>query len=311
METITTPDAIDKIAAALAKAQGELTNPKKTKTANLGKYKYAYADLGEIMDAVRPTLAKHGLAIVQTLSPGVLLTMLVHESGQAFRSTYALPEKATAQEMGSAITYGRRYSVSAILGIAAEDDDDGAKAQDAGPVGEESRDTLISLMGEAGIGNKALMDYCRANGLNAGVEPAALRAVADLPEASVRSLVKNWATVQAAIRVAAMPKAPPAPTVVEWKGTHPAKVETKPDHAPTVEAELAPAASPAASALAYPKDTKLVELMKADGVTPEMLKAFYVGAGHLAADIEPADIPAWYAATLLANWSKALQKIKP
>ena len=137
METMRSED-ISAIATALAKAQMNFKHPPKTHTVKTAKFTYKYADLAETIDAVRPALNANGICILQTprLEDGgmSILTMLVHESGQWIAGEYPLPVGATAQEMGSAITYGRRYSLAAVCGVAAEDDDDGAAAEDGGAV---------------------------------------------------------------------------------------------------------------------------------------------------------------------------------
>ncbi len=114
----TEPEHIEKLAVALAAAQAEMTNPKKTHTAHVtsqrtgGKFEYHYADLAEIIEHVRPVLAKHKLAFVQLVRPNgdicTLLTKLIHESGQSISSEYPIPRLADAQAMGSLITYARR-----------------------------------------------------------------------------------------------------------------------------------------------------------------------------------------------------------
>ena len=124
-----------KLAGALAKAQGELPAPKKTKTAKAGQYSYQYADLADVIEVSKHILAKHGLSVSQPtcLTPNglVLVTKLLHESGESIEATYPLPALGKPQEMGSALTYARRYCYCAILGIAADADDDGEAAQHA------------------------------------------------------------------------------------------------------------------------------------------------------------------------------------
>ncbi len=123
-------EQINEIAVALAAAS--LPNPKKTHTANAGKYSYNYAPLSEVVEQVRKPLADQGLSytqIVQQTEAGItLVTLLMHKSGQWISGNYPLPKGLDSQDMGKAITYARRYSLCAILGIAAEDDDDGAGA---------------------------------------------------------------------------------------------------------------------------------------------------------------------------------------
>lgn len=125
---------LNKLAPALAKAQSELSN------ATLNKvnphFKSKYADLAGIRDTVTPVLSKHGLSIVQytevTNIGFCLVTMLLHESGQHIEGRYPLPELLEKpQAMGSAVTYARRYTLSAMCGISAEEDDDGEAVHNA------------------------------------------------------------------------------------------------------------------------------------------------------------------------------------
>jgi hypothetical protein len=118
------PEGIGKLAAAFVKAQAKLTNPPKTKIVHAGQKKYAFAPLPEIMDHVRPVLEKNGLAIMQMVGENGLETRLIHESGESVKSVYPMPKFTDSQAMGSAISYARRYSVCAILGIAGDDDND-------------------------------------------------------------------------------------------------------------------------------------------------------------------------------------------
>ena len=129
---------IDKLATALAKAQGEITGARKTSKNPF--FKSDYADLYECIEATRPVLSKHGLSIVQTndgvhvLGSTVFLhvgTMLMHTSGQWIRSYVPLPidTPVNAHKLGSAMTYGRRYGLSAMVGIAQMDDDGNAATQ--------------------------------------------------------------------------------------------------------------------------------------------------------------------------------------
>jgi hypothetical protein len=130
-------DSITALAKALVLAQGEMESPKKTKEAKLGAYSYKYADLGAVKDSYKTALGAHGLSIVHSLAPVeghlVLTTTLLHESGEWMASDYPIPTYPKPQEQGSALTYFKRYNVCALLDIAAEDDDDGAAAQEGTP----------------------------------------------------------------------------------------------------------------------------------------------------------------------------------
>lgn len=115
-------------AQALVAAIGELSNV--AKTASNPYFKSKYAPLDAIVDATRPILAKHGLAIQQQplFSDGAagVETIIIHKSGFETSSTLLLPLKdQSPQGVGSAITYARRYALAAVLGLATEEDDDG------------------------------------------------------------------------------------------------------------------------------------------------------------------------------------------
>jgi hypothetical protein len=129
-------DQINEIAAALAKAQGQIEGASKGKVNPAFRSKYA--DLASVWDAAREPLSSNGLSVVQIPNKtpeGVeLVTMLLHSSGQWISSRYPIkPVKDDPQGMGSAITYGRRYSLMALVGIAPEDDDgNAASGRDGG-----------------------------------------------------------------------------------------------------------------------------------------------------------------------------------
>ena len=118
---------------ALAKAQSEFGTVVKNRKANYGNY----ADLGAILDVVRPALNRNGSFLSQKVSSdsnGVTVeTILAHESGESISSgPLFMPvgsvKGSQAQAFGSARTYACRYSLSSFLGIAADDDDDGRSA---------------------------------------------------------------------------------------------------------------------------------------------------------------------------------------
>ena len=131
---------LDKLAAALAKAQSEITGAKSKSTNPYFKSKYA--DLYEVLEATRPILSKNGLSIVQTtdkvevIGETAFLNVgppLMHTSGQWIRSYTPLPieKPVNCHKLGSAFTYGRRYGLAAIVGIAQMDDDGNAAIQKA------------------------------------------------------------------------------------------------------------------------------------------------------------------------------------
>jgi hypothetical protein len=131
-------DSIANLAAALVTAQGELKAVHKDRENS--HFRNKYATLDAIIDAVRPALAKHGLAVVSGATrplcsdAGTLLgfevsSTLLHSSGEWLESAAIMPlAKHDPQGAGSAMTYGRRYSLSALLSLATDDDDDGESA---------------------------------------------------------------------------------------------------------------------------------------------------------------------------------------
>lgn len=125
-------EQINELAGALAKFHAEAPTIDFDGAANAGSYRYQYATLPQILSKVRPILTKHGLSIVQLVGEGGSVeTMIVHTSGQYIGTEpVKLPSKDNSpQGYGSAISYAKRYSLSAILALAAEEDDDGQAAQ--------------------------------------------------------------------------------------------------------------------------------------------------------------------------------------
>lgn len=129
---------INEIAKALATAQAAM------KVAPLNKvnphFKNKYADLPAVIDAIRKPLTDNGIALTQTteLRDGAfcLVTRFIHSSGQWISGEYLLPANVSPQQLGSALTYARRYSLSAIACIAADEDDDAEGARKTGQVAE-------------------------------------------------------------------------------------------------------------------------------------------------------------------------------
>lgn len=135
------PDGVPtSLIAALAAVQAELPDVNKSRTVEVenkaGEFQYSfdYADLFEISRKILPLLSKHGLAWMAkpTLGPDgkmALVYKLMHVSGQVEEGVYPLSHGGTAQQLGSAITFARRYCLCSVVGVAPkEDDDDGAAA---------------------------------------------------------------------------------------------------------------------------------------------------------------------------------------
>lgn len=148
-------ETVGALAAALAQAQGKFANPPRNKTAKVrGKsktgepieYSYRYADLADILTVVRVPLSEAGLSYSQDVrfdgqsQEAVVVTVLRHASGEWVRTVLKYPSAAgRIQDLGSIFTYLRRYSFSALIGLAPEDDDDGELAVEAARSRQEER----------------------------------------------------------------------------------------------------------------------------------------------------------------------------
>ena len=132
-----TSEQLNELAPALAKAQADFP-PIEFDAVN-PHFKSRYATLAAIRKAVQPVLGANGLSTIQSLDdsePGQVTctTRLLHQSGQWVECSVRVPTgKDNAHGVGSAITYGRRYTLSAILGVVADDDDDANGAVEAKP----------------------------------------------------------------------------------------------------------------------------------------------------------------------------------
>tara|TARA_R100000654_G_scaffold12602_2_gene27403 strand:- start:2391 stop:3149 length:759 start_codon:yes stop_codon:yes gene_type:complete len=121
-------ETIGKLAAALSKFQAEVENPTKDSQG----HNYKYADLANILNAVKQPLTNNKLSVCQMLGSSAqgisVTTILMHESGEYIESMLSLPQEANSrmsapQQAGTTITYARRYALAACLGIAQQDDD--------------------------------------------------------------------------------------------------------------------------------------------------------------------------------------------
>src|SRR5262245_30290895 len=131
-------ERIGAIAAALARAQAELTNPEKTLTATIHAAfpreedrTFRYASLASGLEIVRKTLSQQEIATIQTTRIEAatgqvhLTTLLAHSSGEWIASDWpvcASKDVEAPHRMGAALTYARRYALFALVGIAGEDD---------------------------------------------------------------------------------------------------------------------------------------------------------------------------------------------
>lgn len=135
--------SIGALAAALAKAQGEMEGAAKGNTNP--HFKSKYADLASVWDACRGPLSKHGLSVLQPVSADgakvTVTTILAHSSGEWLEESLTMTaQQNTPQGVGSAITYGRRYGLASMVGIAPEDDDGNAASGHNHPARAKAED---------------------------------------------------------------------------------------------------------------------------------------------------------------------------
>jgi hypothetical protein len=122
-----------KLHKALVAVCGKVTNVKRDTVGQAGRGEYKYATIDAVLDVLQPLFRDHGLALVQYVRGDSLISELHHEDGEVWAmGEYNLGAFADSQKRGSAITYGRRYQLCSIFGIAQEDDD-GKSASEATP----------------------------------------------------------------------------------------------------------------------------------------------------------------------------------
>jgi hypothetical protein len=180
------------LAAALAKAQADLTNPEKTQVATIetdesrGSRYFRYAPLSSGLDIVRKTLGQHAIAVIQTTaiddaSETVnLTTLLAHSSGEWIASEWpvcSVADRATPHRMGAALTYARRYALFTLVGIAGEDDIDAPDLNT--PTLPRQSERLDNSGGGFNGGKGPNYDAKRSNRENATARKEASRAVLD------------------------------------------------------------------------------------------------------------------------------------
>ena len=126
---MTSSETIGAIAPALIKAQSQMQGI--SKEGKNPAFKSKYVTLDSILDTLRPILTSNGLMLTQgsqqpeTMQSVTVESRIIHTSGEWISTTVTIPvTKPDAHGLGSALTYGRRYSVSALLAISADEDDD-------------------------------------------------------------------------------------------------------------------------------------------------------------------------------------------
>jgi len=149
MDTMITSDESDKVIPAFVKALNAMEDIPRTESVAAGPMRYKFAPLDVVLDVARPHLRDNGLALTQvpTTTEGVY-TVIWHESGQwiRFAPLFIAATGGTPQNVGSAITYSRRYSILSILGLATEDDDGRAASVAAAPPTHDPRTGRVDEM---------------------------------------------------------------------------------------------------------------------------------------------------------------------
>ena len=193
-QSVMQSETTGKLAEALAKAQADMEQPQKNKKATIkmkagGSYSYTYADLPTVLEHLKVALPQHGLSYVQrTRIDGnrlVLDTILMHSSGQWVSSQWPLQVSTDPKETASLLTYGRRYSLSSLCGISAEETDDDAERRGSGksePVtGALTKSKLQKQMREFDTDLHNVTDLGELAGLEASSTDLLAQCERDLP----------------------------------------------------------------------------------------------------------------------------------
>ncbi len=178
--------------SAMALAFAKIEGATKATTGQVGQQKYKYADLGSVIEAIKPSLIEHGLFFTQHPLPspdGITVeTMLHHESGESISlgSLYVPANKRDPQGFGSALTYARRYGLQTAFGVPTEDDD-GNAAVKAGPerrpepvskmISDDQRDLIQTLAPGAGKTTQGICAAYKVPSLLGLTEPQATKLI--------------------------------------------------------------------------------------------------------------------------------------
>lgn len=163
-----TSESIAEIAKALATFQSKVKQPEKD--GNNPHFKSKYVTLDGTVKAIHDCAPSHGLSYTQmpvSNESGVgVVTIIFHESGQFIEfDPFILPlEKKTAQGVGSATTYARRYSLSAAFGIVSDLDDDGNEASESTPNKQSGKQPQMASDAQLNLINKLLVNVANTTG---------------------------------------------------------------------------------------------------------------------------------------------------
>lgn len=183
-----------KLAEALAKAQAKLEQPPKNKTATIkmkagGQYSYKYGDLPAVIESLKKALPENGLSYAQRTRIDsnrlILETRLMHSSGQWIAGEWPLEVSKDPKETASSLTYGRRYSLTSLCGISAEETDDDAERRNSGKdepvIGALSKVKLQQKMREFDTDLLAVEDEGQLAGVLHDYNDALAQCERDLP----------------------------------------------------------------------------------------------------------------------------------
>jgi len=204
-----TAETTGTLAAALSKAQAEITNP--APNDRNPHFKSDFTNLAGCLDAVKPALAKHGVAIVQapSWSEGILTvrTILMHGS-ESVECALSCKANGDPQKIGSSITYLRRYGLCAMVGISSDKDDDGnAGSEGARPFAGDRRQPAQRPQPITPATNTALNAALKAVGVSSQLDADAVCSYvtegavpsfpANMTEASAQAVLKELAAAKA------------------------------------------------------------------------------------------------------------------
>lgn len=156
--------------AAMAKAFPEIEGASKDK--NNPHFKSKYADLGAVVEAIKPALTKNGLFFVQQTHEqegGVCVeTVVCHSSGESMPlgKLFVPASKQDAQGYGSALTYARRYSLMTAFGVCPEDDDGNAANDSSTAIDQEQFGILQALIETSGADIQGICKAYKITALN-------------------------------------------------------------------------------------------------------------------------------------------------
>jgi hypothetical protein len=196
------PEQVAQMFLALANAQGEFTELKKTSKVTVypkaradgykpPPYDFWYAPLDKIIEATRPALTKQGLTVTQPPCGGdVVRTLLCHADGGRMETVMYIPQYKDIKDMGGFITYIRRYAQSAILNVAADDDADnnGAPVGEGDPPRREQSGPKASTGQSSGEKSSATSSQPRTSSTPASASSSSAQSQASAPDEGPRRL---------------------------------------------------------------------------------------------------------------------------